>query len=108
MTQIGLLLLAYDLLGARRIWPALNGLMVAVWSRQLTILYAVPLLIVAWPRRRVGLVIAGLTLIVAPLLVLNYLKFGNPFESGYGYVYENRHDWVAQRYHMHGLFSLHF
>ncbi|MBK8270799.1 MAG: hypothetical protein IPK83_21830 [Planctomycetes bacterium] len=45
----GLLLLAGDLLGKRRIWPAVIGLAMAVWSRQMTCFYALPLLwIAAW------------------------------------------------------------
>lgn len=107
LSQAGLLLLAADILGRRRIWPALLGLLIAVWTRQLTILYAVPLVWIAWRKRRIPLCLAGLALIVAPLLVLNYLKFGSPFDSGYGCIYEGRDpgDPMAAAYHRYGLFS---
>ena len=44
----GLLLLAGDVLGRRRLWPSIIGLCLAAWSRQMTCLYAVPLLWLAW------------------------------------------------------------
>ncbi len=44
----GLLILAADLLGRRRIWPAAIGLALAVWSRQMTCFYAIPILWLAW------------------------------------------------------------
>ena len=40
----GLFLIGGDLLGQRRIWPAIIGLCLAGWSRQLTCLYALPIL----------------------------------------------------------------
>lgn len=48
----GLLVMAADLLGDRRIWPAVLGLGLAVWSRQMTCLYALPLLWIAYDRAR--------------------------------------------------------
>ena len=48
LALVGLSLLLGDLLGRRRIWPAGIGLCIAVWSRQITCLYAAPLLWIAW------------------------------------------------------------
>ncbi len=104
LSQIGLLILAADLLGRQRIWPALIGLFIAVWSRQMTCLYAMPLLYVAWQRRRLMLCLLGLVVIAAPILTLNWLKFGNVAEFGYRFIYVNRDDAMAQRA-SHGIFS---
>ena len=48
LSQVGLLLLAGELVGRRRIGVALIGLLIACWSRQMTGLYGVALLVVAW------------------------------------------------------------
>jgi len=104
LSQTGLLILAADLLGRQRIWPALIGLFIAVWTRQMTILYALPLCWVAWRRSRLLVCLAGLTLIVMPILALNWLKFGSVSEFGYQYIYVNRDDVLAQRARR-GLFS---
>lgn len=109
LSQVGLLLLAADGLGRQRIWPSLIGLAICAWSRQLTILYAFLLLGVAWKQKRLALCIAGLVVIVAPLLTLNQLKFGNPLDFGYRYIYEGReNDELAQRCREYGIFSPHF
>jgi hypothetical protein len=51
LSQIGLLLLAGELLGRRRLWLMLIGLLIAAWSRQLTSVYAVALLAELWRQR---------------------------------------------------------
>ncbi len=118
-SQTGLLILLWDVLGKRRIWPGLIGLAIAVWSRQMTALYAPALLWAAWHgpasgsrssrNRRTVAAVFGLVVIAAPLLTLNYLKFGNPLQFGYGYIYENRSaGYVEDRYRVHGVFSHHF
>jgi hypothetical protein len=122
VSQVGLLIFAADVLGRRRIWPALIGLLISTYTRQLTFLYGLPLLWVAWrsghggpgvspvvAKRRFLMCLAGLAVIAAPLLTLNYLKFGNPVDFGYRYMYEGR--WEGQmgsRCREHGLFSSHF
>lgn len=109
LSQVGLLIFAADMLGRRRVWPSLIGLMIAVWTRQMTILYALPLIGVAWEKKRLMLCLMGLVVIVAPLLTLNYLKFGKPWDSGYQYIYVGREgDGIAERFKAHGLFSAHF
>ncbi len=115
LSQIGLLIFLLDYFGRRRIWVGGVGLIVAFWSRQLTLLYLLPLAAAAWAaeggasrRWRV----AGLALVTAVMaalpLTLNSLKFGNPLDSGYRYVYEGRwddpDDWAAQSA-ARGLFS---
>jgi len=109
MSQTGLLLLAADLLGRQRIWPALIGLAIATWSRQMTFLYALPLLFFAWRRARLAPALIGIAMIAAPLLTLNTLKFGNPLDFGYRYMYVGREDAdVAKNCLDHGMFSIGF
>lgn len=122
----GIFVFAADLLGRRRIWPAALGLILACWSRQITCLYALPLLYFAWQKGRplanaIGestsdkcdvesrassrfryrpLVIALSAVAVAGIvpMTLSYLKFGNPFDSGYLYLYPpSRTDPIALR-----------
>ncbi len=92
VSQIGLALLLLDLLGKQRLWVAGLGLLIATWSRQTCIAYALPLLWIAWrhPNRGSSLVRAGVPVLIAVAipLTLNYLKFGSPFETGYRYIDE--------------------
>lgn len=110
----GLLIMAGDLLGKRRIWPAVLGLMLAVWSRQMTCFYALPILWVAFRlpptnerttaapttvpsgRRRLLLAVVGIAIVAAYPMTLSYIKFGNPLETGYGGMYHTRDDQVAR------------
>jgi len=109
LSQVGLLIFAADMLGRRRIWPSLIGLAIAAWTRQLTILYALPLLWMAWKQKRLALCLVGLAVIVAPLVTLNTLKFGNPFEFGYRYLYADREpDMMDERCLTYGTLSPHF
>ncbi len=109
LSQTGLLLVAADIVGRKRIWPGLIGLAISAWSRQMTALYALPLLFVARGRRRLGLCLAGVAVIAAPLLTLNYLKFGNPLDFGYQHIYVNRSEEpMADRCRDFGVFSSRF
>ncbi len=124
---VGVFMIAADLLGRQRIWPAVIGLMLACWSRQMTCLYALPILLIAWrartnraipdhavqsgksdakndgrsPSRRnvlpIFLALIGIGIAGALPLTLNYLKFGDPLESGYKYLYTDRIDPIAVR-----------
>jgi len=109
LSQIGLLILAADLLGRQRIWPGLIGLLIATYTRQITFLYGLPLLWVAWRNggfRRFALCGAGLAVIAAPLLTLNYLKFGKPLDFGYRFIYVGREDGpMGRRCLTYGTFS---
>lgn len=119
----GLLIFAADLLGPRRIWPAVLGLMLAAWSRQMTMVYLPALLWLAWRhgtgdtavhaqpaapacyiapsaarrRRALRIAAAGATVILAVPMTLNFLKFGNPLETGYARLYEGRTDPIGRR-----------
>ncbi len=90
-SQIGLAILLFDLLGRRRLWLAGIGLIIAMWSRYLCVFYALPILWVAWKqeRRHVALLRAGFPIAVAVAvpMILNWAKFGSPFESGYRYIF---------------------
>ncbi len=136
LAVVGLLVFTADLLGARRVWPALLGLALAVWSRQMTCLYAVPLLWIAWrgvgasprdvaaaaldrdsaahpcdktsrsalreaspsrARRRLWIATAGVVIIAAIPMILNTVKFGNPFDTGYPRMYEGRTDTIGRK-----------
>lgn len=111
ISQIGILLIAYDVLGRRRIWPGLIGLLIATYTRQLTFLYGGALIWAAWKRaglRGAAWAAAGLAVIAAPLLALNHAKFGNALDFGYRHIYVNRDDPVAQKVHDHGVFSPRF
>ncbi len=103
----GLLLMAGDLLGRRRLWPALIGLGLAAWSRQMTALYALPLLWITWRQcasssrqnvlRRLAGPMIGLAIIAGLPMALSWIKFGNPFDSGYVLMYHGRTDPIARR-----------
>jgi len=123
LAVIGLLVFAADLLGRRRMWPAALGLALAVWSRQMTCLYALPLLWLAWrdtkastvpaadqtskrptasehqPRRKLYVTLFSLIVIAGVPMTLNTWKFGSPFDTGYLRLYAGRTDAIAQRAH---------
>ncbi len=107
LSQTGLLLIAGDLLGRRRMWPAAIGLVIAVWSRQMTVFYALPMIAVAATsthrKRLLPIALVGIVVTVGTILALNHLKFGSPFETGYRLIYEGRNDDLAMRA-AHGLF----
>lgn len=134
LSQVGLLLLAADLTGWRRIWPALIGLLIAAWSRQLTGVFGVALLVAAarYPNReqaadvcsrsssaaggrryegfaenwgRLAAALAGLAVIAAAPMGLNWAKFGSPFRNGYELIYVGRTHELALSARSHGLFS---
>lgn len=115
LATIGVLILLTEVFGKRRIWIAGAGLVMATMARQLTIAYAIPLLFIARsseaadsPRsRNLALVVTGVLVLGVPA-VLNSLKFGGPFQTGYMRIYEGRTDALAEAAHTHGLFSPHF
>ncbi len=123
LSQVGLLLLAGELLGRRRIWVAVVGLLIAAWSRQLTGVFALALLAVAWqgassesvrslwsaPRiRRLAITAAAVAATAAVPLGLNWAKFGSPLRNGYELIYEGRDHELAGSARAHGLFSPRF
>ena len=121
VSQVGLLILAADILGKQRIWPGLIGLLICTYTRQMTFLYGIPLLWIAlrstrsgsalprWNVRRFLYCGAGLAVIAGPLLSLNYFKFGHPLDFGYSYIYVGREtEPMGRRYEEHGTFSTHF
>lgn len=112
MSQIGLLIVAADLLGKQRIWPALIGLLISTYARQMTSLYGLAILWVAMQRYGAkGVVMAGLGLaaIAGPLMALNYEKFGNPLDFGYKHIYAGREEgYMGARCLTYGTFSPQF
>ncbi len=118
LAMIGGLIFLIEYVGRKRLWLLGLGLIVAVWSRQLSVALFIPLAFVGWthsvPAARwkriaavfgIGVVAGGVP------LVLNALKFGDPFESGYMLIYladdENpaRTDAMAVDARLHGIFS---
>lgn len=123
LSQVGLLLLSCELLAEpsrRRWWLALIGLLIAVWSRQLTAAYAIAFLILVWrdaqakpmelqpTKKRWGPIVQvclGLAVIAAVPMGLNWAKFGNPLDTGYKLIYVGRDSDIAQDVEKHGIFS---
>lgn len=123
LSQFGLLLLAGELLGRRRVWVAVLGLLIAAWSRQLTAIYAVAFLAVVWRGegeptkvmapdvtrgsrgRRLAVALIGLAVIAAVPMALNWAKFGNPLRSGYELIYVQGDTELAYNAQKYGLFS---
>lgn len=109
ISQVGLLILAADILGKQRIWPGLIGILISTYTRQITFLYGLILLWVAWRGggvRRFIMCGLGLGVVAAPLLALNFAKFGNPLDFGYKYIYEGReNDYMGSRCLKYGMFS---
>ncbi len=111
VSQVGLLIFAADMLGRQRIWPSIIGIAIATYTRQITFLYGLPLLWVAWQhgRRQVIMAVVGLAVVASPLLTLNYLKFGNPLEFGYRYIYVGRETgYMGARCLRYGTFNPRF
>ncbi len=115
LAVLGLLFVLIDLLGSRRMRLACLGLFVAALSRQLTIVFAIPIVIAAWYGRDVShrarrLVLVGLTCLVVVGLYggLNQAKFGHPLRTGYMLNHAGRDDVFAREARAHGLLSLHW
>jgi hypothetical protein len=111
--NIGLMLIAGDLLGRRRMWVAAIGFVVAIWSRQNLVLLAPAALAAAWMTsqrwRSLAVVAAALMVSVGTLMALNWVKFDSPFDTGYRYIYVYRPDgWLGRRALTYGLFSHRF
>jgi hypothetical protein len=115
-SQTGLLLILGDTFGRRRAWPAALGLVIAVWSRQLTLAYAAPLLWIHWRAagphrvRRVGTIAGGAAIALAGLMTVSALRFGSPFDDGYGHIFNRparATDVVGARVRAHGQYSWH-
>lgn len=115
LATIGLLIFLVEYFGRQRVWVAGAGLVVSALSRPMTAMFTLPLGLLAWQldhsdRRKPNLfAFGGICLIVwgAPMAV-NFLKYGNPLESGYMLIYEGRDDYFATDAREHGLFSTAF
>lgn len=115
LAMIGLLLVACELFGRKRVWPAALGLMIAGFSRQMTMLFAPAVLYLAWRGqpsevrvRRVAVAAGACVLVIGIYCALNTLKFGHPLRTGYLLIYEGRDDSLARDARSHGLFSWHW
>ncbi|MBX3394012.1 MAG: hypothetical protein KF841_01455 [Phycisphaerae bacterium] len=128
LSQVGLLLLAGELFGRRRAWVLLVGLLIAAWTRQLTIFFALPILYVLATSiarlqhgdqpamadvsslrfGKLASLAIGIAFIVCVPLAMNQAKFGNAFDSGYQHLYHDRTTPAAINARQYGLFSPHF
>jgi hypothetical protein len=123
ISQIGLLLLAGEVLGRRRIWVMLVALTLCAWTRQLTGLFVIPVYYAGccapfgaksetpslrpwWAR--LATLLLGLAILAGVPLALNAAKFGSPLASGYNLIYRDRDNQAAKNLQAHGLFSYHF
>ncbi len=103
VSNTALMVIAGDVIGRRRIWPSAIGLVIGLWTRQLTFLFLPAIIWAAWQdparrKRRLPVVAAAAIVGAGAILTLNTLKFGSPFDSGYGRIYDGRDDLYAQRY----------
>ena len=110
LATVGLLIVLIDAFGRRRGWLAAIGLLIAALSRQLTMVYGLPLLWTAFKRpdgtrSAQACVVASLLLVVSTLATLNTLKFGHPLDTGYRHIYTGRDDPMAVEAKASGLFS---
>lgn len=106
-SNVGLLLIAGDMLGRRRIWPSALGLILGAMTRQLTFLFILGIIWIIWrhsSRKLRDFAIIGVAsaIGIGTLATMNYLKFDNPFDDGYLRIYEGRSDYYATRAHMYG------
>lgn len=111
LSNTGMMLIAGDLLGRRRIWPAALGILLGVWTRQLTILYAAGMIWIVWrltAHRWRGLAVVGASVVIGlgALAALNWAKFGSPMDSGYASIYVGRDDMYARRAREPSVFSI--
>ncbi len=104
ITQLGLLIFLIDYFGKRRFWIGGVGLLIMGWARQPMWAYLVPYLWGIWERHqvvrpRVGGVAFVVVLLAVPAAV-SVVRFGNPLETAYGKIYEERTvhdtDWLAR------------
>ncbi len=115
LASTGLLLILIEYFGRRRVWPAAIGFGLTALSRQLTVLYMLPLAYMAccagsprgrW-KRAAWVVVTGL--VVAGVYGgLNTLKFGHPLATGYRSIYVGRDDGFARDARAHGTVSIHW
>ncbi len=111
VSQIGLLVFLIDFYGRRRFWLGGAGLMIAGWSRWTLLAYLLPYLWGLWrrtPERRsvnIARWLGVAAILLACPLILNGVKFGNPLNTGYAYIYEGRTDQAAMDVRQDGVFS---
>jgi len=115
LALIGVALMLCGFFGRPRIGVMALGLALAVWSRQMTAAYSLPLLWLAWNRqdrvlrlRGLATAVAGILVIGAVSLALNVAKFGHPLRTGYMLNHEQREDVFAREARAFGLLSLHW
>lgn len=91
LANTGIAMVAIGLLGRQRFWLAGLGVLIASWCRQTTLAFALPVIVLAWRSERRGkaLLQAAIPLLIALVvpMTLNAIKFDNPLETGYRYIF---------------------
>lgn len=114
LATIGLFIFLGEFFGRKRVGVAGTGLIISAWTRPMTAMFVLSL---AWMtmavepamrKRRLGTLGVVCALIWGGPMVVSFLKYGNPFESGYMLIYEGRDDYFATDAREHGLFSTAF
>lgn len=97
ISQVGLLLFLDGYFRRGPIWQSGVGLLIAGFSRLPTVVYALPMAVMAWSAkgRRRWLGIGFVVVLAGTYATLNVMKFGNPVQHGYGLIYEGREDAIA-------------
>lgn len=101
-----------EFFGKRRMWLMAAFFGAAFLCRQMTIFYGLFVLIAAYEyaeghRLRAAISYGSVSLIfITAYLTVNYLRFDNPFDTGYGHIpYEGM---LGERVRQYGLFSLQY
>jgi len=115
LAVIGLAVMLQEWFHRRRLWPMLAGFALAFWSRQMLVVFALPLLYAAGSaedvrgrRERLARCAVSLAMIAGAYLALNTAKFGHPLRTGYMLNHERRDDVFARESREHGLLSVHW
>ena len=116
LAVIGLLIMLLESFGRRRAWVSGLGLIIGAMSRQMTVAYSIPVAYLALRMtdsggrvKHVAALVAALMVVVLVPCTFNTMKFGNPLDSGYMYVYADRpEDQLSRDAKAYGVFSAHY
>lgn len=120
LAVIGTAVMLHEWFGRCRLWRVLVGWALAIWSRQMLVVLAIPLLWSAWrgrgvrqesngvARKRLVVCLVSMAAIGGAYLALNTAKFGNPLRTGYMLNHQERADVFARESRAHGLLSPHW
>ncbi len=109
-SQVGLALLFAAVHRGRVGWMGAVGFVLSVWTRQLTLFYAAPLLVLCFAKggrsRWIGL--AAVAIAIGGLAAANTVRTGLPIDFGYATIYVGVDSVQARAAREHGVWSPHF